>query len=358
MMIYGLRSFFSVPAGVKGKIKFRISVLEDTTITPETFVYQPYFNYELCKIGDYQDSIKRVLGKNLFDKNNTTIYAGYFDYQGKITGKGTDNNADKWFYIPCKPNTTYTITKPLQETTSNNRFRIGTTSSIPENGTTLSNFWKMNDGETDVTHTITTSATANYLCIYYGKGSSLDDHITEVLDGLQIELGSVATTYEPYGSGIPCWYVYEEIGKTTLNCLTWLYDSGSARFYSNTLTDAITSSVNIRTKVLSNYFHFISSGAENGGIFYYYNGNNRQIYTYNESITVASDFQTWVATTLPKLYYFLEVPKYTLITNITLINQLNNLYNAKSYNNQTNIIQENNDLPFKLDVTTLSKEAI
>ena len=37
-----LRTFLSTPANSKNKITFRISVIEDTTVTPQNFVYEPY----------------------------------------------------------------------------------------------------------------------------------------------------------------------------------------------------------------------------------------------------------------------------------------------------------------------------
>lgn len=37
-----LRTFLSTPANCKNKIKFRISVIEDTTITSQKFIYEPY----------------------------------------------------------------------------------------------------------------------------------------------------------------------------------------------------------------------------------------------------------------------------------------------------------------------------
>ena len=38
----GLRSYVSIPAGKSMTAKFRVSVIADTTVTSETFVYEPY----------------------------------------------------------------------------------------------------------------------------------------------------------------------------------------------------------------------------------------------------------------------------------------------------------------------------
>jgi hypothetical protein len=45
------------------------------------------------------------------------------------------------------------------------------------------------------------------------------------------------------------------------------------------------------------------------------------------------------------------------ITDTTLINQLNALEQAMSYNNQTNISQENDNLPFIINASALMKNS-
>ena len=50
-------------------------------------------------------------------------------------------------------------------------------------------------------------------------------------------------------------------------------------------------------------------------------------------------------------YGIKPTPTYTEITDSTLLSQLNAL--AKSYNSQTNISQNNNDLPFIINATAL-----
>ena len=77
--------------------------------------YEPYQSstypihlgeYELCKIGTYQDKFIRNSGKNLFDKENANILNGYID-----TSTIVSNGNYKSYYIECKPNTTYTISR-------------------------------------------------------------------------------------------------------------------------------------------------------------------------------------------------------------------------------------------------------
>ena len=54
-------------------------------------------------------------------------------------------------------------------------------------------------------------------------------------------------------------------------------------------------------------------------------------------------------------YIIYKNPNLIPIIDTTLINQLNRLKNAKSYNEQTNINQFNNNLPFILNIQALKK---
>lgn len=73
----GLRTFFEVPAGQSGSVTFRISVIEDTTKTPENFVYEPYTGGIATPNPDYIQEITSLnfdkimtSGQNLFDIND------------------------------------------------------------------------------------------------------------------------------------------------------------------------------------------------------------------------------------------------------------------------------------------------
>lgn len=136
--------------------------------------------------------------KNLFDKNNANIINAYISAGNKIAS----SSVDRIIYISCKPNTTYSLQKILQQTTSKNRFRVGTTSTIPQNNDTVYDCYKYNDGTTVINHTITTGSTAKYLIFYCYSIDELTD-FNEMLDSIQIEESSSATSYEPYGYKIP-----------------------------------------------------------------------------------------------------------------------------------------------------------
>ena len=70
----GIRSFVQFGAGESGSITFRLSVLEDTTITADTFKYEPYTGGQASPNPGYSQEIETVTevkykgtGKNLID---------------------------------------------------------------------------------------------------------------------------------------------------------------------------------------------------------------------------------------------------------------------------------------------------
>lgn len=71
-----LRNFVTVPVGTKVSITFRLSVIEDTTITENTFVYEPFSNGIVAPNPDYPQEIEVVEAYNLFDKR--TSKDGYY----------------------------------------------------------------------------------------------------------------------------------------------------------------------------------------------------------------------------------------------------------------------------------------
>lgn len=125
-------------------------------------------------------------GKNLFDKNNMTIA----DWQiGSSTHTIFANSSEKSIIIKVKPDTTYTISK-LQT----NRFRYGEYPTIPAVGDTLNNYKTSSNG---TTITATTLSTTNYIIVNIINISESYD-LQSTLDSIQIEVGSSATSYEPY----------------------------------------------------------------------------------------------------------------------------------------------------------------
>lgn len=130
-------------------------------------------------------------GVQLFDKKNANILDN--TYIGSST-LGISSGA-KTLYISCQSNTTYTISRIAGQ-----RFIVGDTNVTPANQVSVRNRTADNTG---TSITITTSADASYLVVFYYLSSA--DTLTPeaIIDSLQIEQGDTTTDYEPYVGGVP-----------------------------------------------------------------------------------------------------------------------------------------------------------
>lgn len=154
------------------------------------------------------------------------------------------------------------------------------------------------------------------------------------------------------------WYKHKSIGKVVFDGSedeSWqIGQSGTANWY-YTWSNSIGPMVGgVQSQLLCNYFKYatVTSTTTDEGIWI--SASSIRI-RYGTQDTV-TNFKAWLSTHNVELYYILATPIEELITDTTLINQLNNLYNnAKSYSNQTNITQTNDNLPFIISANALLK---
>ena len=186
------------------------------------------------------------------------------------------------------------------------------------------------------------------------------------ISNLQLEYGNQATTYQPYQSqtypiNLPVgmelnkigtyqdyfykdsgkWYLHKEIGKVTFNGSEEWNKVGDVYRVRNTSAMEL-------SPLLCNRYKYTTYGYndyECNTTTTYYNINFR-----NSTITSVDNWKTEIASNNLILYYVLATPTDTEITDTTLIEQLDNIEKAMSYNGQTNISQVNDDLPFNLIV--------
>lgn len=280
---------------------------------------------ELNKIGTYQDRIFKSSGKNLFDKDNTSrLLDMYINSTGYVLTNGTNF---KSLYIPCEPNTTYTISK-----IQSSRFIVATYTTLT-NGSTSTNY--VNDSNATKL-TITTNSSAKYLVVWYYHPSQ--DTLSEetIRNSIQIEKGSTSSQFEPYGE--PSWYIEKKIGKLILDgSETWNYNSGSSAFYLS-INDIKKADNNNEIIVLSDYFLGDTANHCVNSSYNYIVGTNTLGYTwlrYN-SFNTTSQLTTWLSTHNTTFYYKLSTPTYTKIENEELVNQLESVLNLyKGVNNIT-----------------------
>lgn len=138
------------------------------------------------------ENVVKITGKNLFDKDNYSSTAGYFYSSDTLIGTGSPAH-NILFWIPCAANTKYSITIP---TGYGIVTKVATSLVEPANGVSITGSYRT---EATVVNGYTTGATAKYLVIYLqAPNYTIADILDNIVSQLQLELGSTATTYEPY----------------------------------------------------------------------------------------------------------------------------------------------------------------
>ena len=277
------------------------------------------------------------LGKNLFDKDNANVIQGWIN---ATNGAITETTNDRTIYIKCQANTTYTITRVA--TTANNRFRCGTASSLPTTGVAgvVKDIYNPDNGtSSDSNFTYMTNSTASYLVIQIYTTQNTEITWEDMLNTIQIETGSTATSYAEYFTPIELckigsyqdyiyksngnWYIHKELASRNLSANTatdnWSTDSGSGgRFYANR-SAAYYGGVGGSTATLCSHATTDTSNSP-----YFLLGNVQFFQFRNASSTWATleDFLTWLTSNNVIAYYPLATATDTQITDATLISQL------------------------------------
>lgn len=336
-----------------------------------------------------------ICGKNILDftkalyKNNSSISAPS-DIQANsfsMTGKGTWGN--EAFLYKLENNTNYTISATFKSTTNaktgfsiygNNELSVSNLTTITSNvNTTLTP-----NTETRISVSFN-SGNYEYIAIRLwnnASGTAFSDNQTMTITNAQLELGSTATSYEPYTSQSYTlhlgdleltkigsyqdyiyydngkWYKYGAIGKAVLNgSESWVYNAVSqgSLFRNNTIMTNRKSDGTYSP--YSNYYKGIPSDQASTRVngTFYINPNLPYLDIMNDSFTNADDFKTWLSTHNTIVNYVLNTPTTTEITNETLLSDLEYIRNnAMSYSGTTNISSSGN-LPIIVSASALKQ---
>lgn len=308
--------------------------------------YTPYVSqtypinlpFELCKIGDYQDRIFKSSGKNLFNPSvatqNCTVNNGVIT----ITSNSTD--------VYIQGAYSYTEANKFLTLEAGNYYIKSTNSNVRvtlygEGGFGL---------DTSSTQPVNVSSTTKFGGIRIRSSSSLQNV------SFGIMLSTEDTMFEPYGTD---WYKYGAIGKVVLDGSESGWSADSQRYkITNIINGKAYSTFDVNTPLAySNYFKWkngLSGVFVYGAFWYLTNGKDLSMQKdENPNTTTLATFKTWLSTHNTTVYYVLATPTYTKITDNTLLGQLEAI--KKSYNEQTNVSQTSNDLPFILDITALKE---
>lgn len=313
------------------------------------------------------DNTIKVQNKNLFDKDNITS-GKYLFNDGTI---GTSNNYIISDYISVKTGGIYTY----QGLTN---VGIDPYTCYYDNSKTFVSSFK----QATRTNIITIPNNVSY--VRFSIRSSSGDNNT-----FQLEKNSTATTYVSHkeanysinlGNIEYCvigdykdrifknvvgdidYSSDRELGKWYIkkNILEVVYNGsesgwGNSSTYNSTFTIGKPRLMNTgETNMLSNYFSDFKSSVAQLGNYGIAVGSKVNIKNIDITDDDTAGFKTWLSTHNVKIKYPATTPTYTLLDS-TLQTQLNNLYNAISYDEQTNVSQVNDDLPFILDLSALKE---
>ena len=148
--------------------------------------YEPYTN--ICPISGISECSVVDVGKNLFDKDNSSQILEAYINNGVITSW----NVARSVYIPCIPSTTYVVSK-----VSSKRFTVVYTNELPSASVPVYGATTNNEA---TAISITTGSEAKYLVAFVYNSNVDTVTLDSILNSLQIEYGNQATTYTPYTS--------------------------------------------------------------------------------------------------------------------------------------------------------------
>ena len=283
----------------------------------------------------------------------STINGGYINAS---TGNLGSVIAGKTYTLSFKNNSSYTANIALR-IIYDNTYSTETSANLVANGL--------------ITYTFTASHSGTV-----ALSGKVEKDVTNIFTQMQLEQGSKANAYTPYGtepielckignyqdyfykSGSK-WYLHKEILKIIIpSSVNGVMQNSNKRFFVN------------KTKLNNCDILHTPYGGQTYGLYcdilkevtagQTWSGIQGISYDYNETpgsgglnfsingLTTAAEYQEALEGKI--IVARLNTPTNTEITDTTLISQLEAIYNAPLYE-ETNITQENNDLPMILDIT-------
>ena len=332
------------------QIYARIRVASGTTVSGTFKIQIEHGNQATTYEAFRQQSQEINLGKNLFDKAHANIL------QAGITATKIESaTANRTLWIPCEPNTTYTVQKRNDGDT--NRFNVATTVLEPAIDVAITNRIEQPNAKSI---TYTTSATAKYLCVQYFRTAETVLTEQQVLDSIQIEKGYDATTYASYFTPIELckigtyqdkiyksgdkWYLHKEVGKVVLDGSDgegWTAQtSNNGYMYRATVSGVASNPADETSNLLSDFFTATSGQAiysvTSGGFMAQLTVAGYIRFNIGDTTNKLADFKTWLGSNNTTVYYVLATATDTEITDATLLAQLNHAYSL--YIGENNIL--------------------
>lgn len=360
------KCFIRIETGVTlTNLTIGLQVEDDSTATE----WEPFTGNQPAPNPSYPERVQVVSGDNtikvenainVFDISNyATNNSSYYSYSqqnglailqsdsrafSSINGKyNVDTNTK--YYVKCDN----TVDIVIAEYTSSDSWIKSNDITTNSEFTTANNtsYFKFKVRQTRITYPYTIGK------IYVSKSSNYVSQTYPISLG-NIELCKIGDYQDYIYKENNKWYKHSEIGKVVLDGSESGWDeytqSGVTNYYNNSLITFNTQNG------LSNYFTLSTDTSytnTNTRLVLFNSQKGFGIYAIQNLFGTLASLKGWLSNNNPTVYYVLVTPTNTEITDQTLIAQLDNFEKVKSYNSQTNISQENNDLPFIIDATAL-----
>lgn len=374
--------------------KCRFWVEENSSATS----FEPYTGEQASPNPNYPQDIKvvtgdntiNVCGKNLLETDNyePTITKRGVTFtnndDGTITVNGTNNESNYVLYYLTKEKWNYNSdlfalkegTYTFSCTNSTYDCRLIFTIYYP-NGTNYT-FAITNNNSTTITFAefvkfnirlyVEAGATVNNVTLYpqIEKGSQKTiwkpyKRQTYPLYLGNIELCKIGTYQDYFYKSNNKWYLHKEIEKVVLDgSENWNNIYGTnlfniQQFFTNNNAPTF-------ANAMSNYFKYnpVQSNINPATVHgeFAIQVVSKSLFLKNTNYSTVNDFKSWLSSNNVIVYYVLETANNIEIIDTTLINQLNEIEKAYSYEAKTYITQENNEKPFILNITTRSNNKV
>ena len=344
------------------------------------FSYEPYTGGQPSPNPSYPSMPKVVTGengvkvenRNLYNDNGTTT-----NYYVNASGEYVQATNDDIYIETLIENniaSNYTVSFSNKRGTSYVRFAFfnGNTFISRELVSTTDTTINTPTGTTKIIITTDKSSAKYFSDLQIQKGTTANPYVEHKEQNYPLSLGNIELVeigdYADYIEGTPNnWVKKEEIGKVVLDgSENWSYVWQETDRYGyradieNALSPTSSSQV---LEIISNYYKVYSqstlSHTSASADFTKYGIcirlNNSQIIIKNNDLTSVSDLKEWLSTHNTIIWYPLAEPTDVPITDTTLINQLNALYYARSYDDETNISTscEDGNMPMKFSASAL-----
>lgn len=267
----------------------------------------------------------------------------------------------------------------LPSASNDGRFYIGLCDSNGGNRTVIST--KDTSGETASFVVPTLSSTVTFLClgIYANVSGTCNQNDYVDYTNMTLTIDNEDMTYEPYITPITKqlslgdielakignyrdyiyknegkWYKHSEIGVLTANGIEDWQDRPNYNLADRFVCSGLVNSLQNYHQGYANYFKVKWNDATDYP-YLDYNGTQLLINFSAKGTTSLEQFKTWLSTHNLLGYYKLKTSTDTEITDTTLINQLEDIYNMQSVNGTT-IVEINGNLPMIIKCRALKGE--